>query len=120
MAHNCDVLVVHCMDFRLQKYLNNWCETTFGSANYDRLSVAGAVFDADLVLKHVELSERLHHSKKVVLVNHEECGAYGAAGTYERHKADMAEVQHRIQTLLPQMQVEKYYLHLDGTFERVE
>lgn len=119
-ALTCDVLVVHCMDFRLQEYLNAWCEAAFGRRNYDRLSVAGAVQDAELVLKHVALAERLHQIRKVVLVNHENCLAYGEAGTYKRQKADLAEVQRQIQALLPQMQVEKYYLRLDGTFERVE
>lgn len=119
MAHNCDVLVVHCMDFRLQKYLNDWCEQTFKSGNYDRVGVAGGVNDIYLTLKHVELSSRLHNIKKVVLVNHEDCGAYGAAGTYERHKADLAETEHKIQALFLHLVIEKYYLHLDGTFERV-
>lgn len=120
MTHTCEGIVVHCMDFRLQKYLNDWCERTLGSGNYDRVSIAGAVYDADLVLKHVVLSHRLHHIRRVVLINHEDCGAYGEAGTYERHKADLARVQGMIRSLLPDVQVEKYYLHLDGTFERVD
>ncbi len=119
MAHNCDVIVVHCMDFRLQKYLNDWCEQTFGSNKYDRVGVAGAVSDVYLVLKHVELSSRLHNVRKVVLVNHEDCGAYGDAGTYERHKDDLAEAERKIRALFLNLMIEKYYLHLDGTFERI-
>ncbi len=117
--HTCEALVVHCMDFRLQKYLNDWMEKNYGSSKYDRVGIAGGVSDVYAVLKHVDLSNRLHKIRKVLLVNHEDCGAYGAAGTYERHKADLAEAEHKIAALYMNLIVEKYYLHLDGTFERI-
>lgn len=29
-AHTCEAVVVHCMDFRLQQFLNNWLRTASG------------------------------------------------------------------------------------------
>ncbi len=87
--HVTQAIVVHCMDFRLQKIINDWLESEFGVGDYDRLSVAGGVFDLDFVMKQVGISHRLHEIKKVVLINHEDCGAYGAADSPERHAADL-------------------------------
>ena len=112
-----DAVVVHCIDFRFQKYLDSWLHEHLGHDNYDRVSLAGAVFDFYSALKQVEIADRLHKIKKVIMINHEECGAYGAAGTYERHKADLEEAERKIEALFPELDVETYYLHLDGEFE---
>jgi len=87
--HITNAIVVHCIDFRLQKYLDPWLQQRFGHGNYDRVSLAGAVFDFYAILRQVEISNRLHKIKKVILINHEDCGAYGEEGNYERHKTDL-------------------------------
>ncbi len=117
--HSCEVLVIHCMDYRLQKYLNDWLDKNPGTGNYDRVGIAGGVLDIYLVLKHIELSVRLHKIRRVILVNHEDCGAYGPAGTFERHRADLIEAERKIQALYLGLIVDKYYLKLDGAFEQV-
>ena len=117
--HSCEALIVHCMDYRLQKYLNGWLDKKPGAGNYDRVAIAGGVLDIYPVLKHIELAVRLHKIRKVILINHEDCGAYGPAGTFERHKADLTEAERKIQALYTALIVEKYYLKLDGTFEQV-
>ena len=117
--HSCEALVVHCMDYRLQKYLNDWLDKNPGIGNYDRVGIAGGVLDIYPVLKHIELAVRLHKIRKVILINHEDCGAYGPAGTFERHKADLTEAERKVHALYMGLIVDKYYLKLDGTFERV-
>jgi carbonic anhydrase len=67
----------------------------------------------------VEISNRLHKIKKVILINHEDCGAYGEAGNYQRHKSDLKEAERKIEALFPDLDVETYYLHLDGRFEKM-
>lgn len=115
--HITDAIVVHCIDFRFQKYLDPWLLERFGHGNFDRVSLAGGVFDFYAVLRQVEISDRLHRIKKVVLINHEDCGAYGPQGNYARHKADLEEAERKIEALFPHLDVETYYLHLDGEFE---
>jgi len=116
---SCEALIVHCMDYRLQRYLNDWLDKNPGVGNYDRIAIAGGVLDIYPILKHIELAVRLHTIRKVILVNHEDCGAYGPAGTFERHKADLIEAERKIHALYMNLMVEKYYLKLDGAFERV-
>ena len=117
-AHTCEAVVVHCIDFRLQHYLNEWLAKRFGIKNYDRISWAGGVWDFSTVQNQIKTSHRLHNVKKVILINHEDCGAYGAAGTKERHISDLAYAEHAIRSL--NLEVEKYYLHLNGEFERIK
>lgn len=119
MDYYCEALIVHCMDYRLQKHLNDWLERNIGAGNYDRVAIAGGVLDIYPVLKHVELAVQLHKIKRVILVNHEDCGAYGEAGTLERHQADLLNAERKIQALFQDLVVEKYFLKLDGAFERL-
>lgn len=114
---HCDALVVHCMDYRLQKFLQPWITVRFGYDNFDIISLAGGVHDYEMVLKYVELAVQIHSIQTVCLINHEDCRAYGRAGTYKRHRHDLLDVSLKIHALFPQLTVEAFYLHLDGMFE---
>lgn len=117
--HVCDAAIVTCIDFRFQKFINNWISENFAPRTFDRISIAGAVFDLDYVLKQIEISHRLHHIKKVVLINHEDCGAYGEEGTAEKHSEDLKNASTRIRGQFPELEVNLYYLLLSGTFEKI-
>jgi carbonic anhydrase len=115
----CDAIVIHCMDFRLQKFLNDWLEQRLGTRNYDRVGLAGGAFDIETVTKQAEASKRLHRIKKILLINHEGCGAYGEKGTHERHKADLARAEQSDYSAFPGLVIEKYYLRVHGIFEQI-
>ena len=112
-----DALVVHCIDFRLQAHLNRWIDENLGEGNFDRVALAGGVYDFETVLSQVEIAERLHEIKKVVLINHEDCGAYGAAGTKERHAADLQRAKEKIAAEYPHLMIETFYIYLNGSLE---
>ena len=114
-----DAIIVHCIDFRFQKFLDSWLQQHFGYDHYDRVSLAGGVLDLASVMRQIEISDRLHKIKKVILINHENCGAYGESSTFMRHKEDLEKAENRIENSFSHLEVEIYYLHLDGTFERV-
>ena len=117
---HCDALVVHCMDYRLQKFLQPWITVRFGYDNFDIISLAGSVHDYEMVLKYVQLAVNIHGIATVCLINHEDCRAYGRDGTYKRHRRDLLETREKLQALFPHLNVETFYLHLDGTFEPIE
>ena|SRR5688572_15343650 len=117
---HCDALVVHCMDYRLQRFLQPWITGRFGYDNFDIISLAGGVHDYEMVLKYVQLAVQIHSIETVCLINHEDCRAYGRAGTYKRHRHDLVDTRTKIQALFPDLRVETFYLHLDGTFELIE
>jgi carbonic anhydrase len=117
---HCDALVVHCMDYRLQKFLQPWITVRFGYDNFDIISLAGGVHDYEMVLKYVQLAVQIHTINTVCLINHEDCRAYGREGTYKRHRRDLLDARFKIHALFPDLNVEAFYLHLDGTFETIE
>jgi carbonic anhydrase len=117
--HACQALVIHCIDYRLQKSLNDWLGRRFGLSDYDRVSLAGGVFDFSTILKQVEISDRLHKIQKVILINHEDCGAYGQESTPERHAHDLMQAEREIEALFPHLDVEIYYMHLNGILEQL-
>lgn len=119
MAHHCNAILVTCIDFRLQKYVEDFANKNLGEKSYDRVAWAGGVFDVEAVLNQIRLSKKLHDIQKVVLVNHEDCGAYGKEGTPQRHAEDLKNAKAKIKQLYPEMQVDTYYLHLDGTLQEV-
>ena len=116
----CDALVVHCMDYRLQKFLQPWITVRFGYDNFDIISLAGSVHDYEMVLKYVQLAVQIHGIQTVCLINHEDCRAYGRDGTYKRHRHDLLDTRDKLRVLFPQLNVETFFLHLDGAFEPID
>src|SRR5258706_4890107 len=120
MANSCDALIISCIDFRFQKYIRDWLDKNMSGKTFDYVGYAGATKDMDTVLKQVDISVRLHNIKQVILMHHEDCGAYGAEGTPEKHRHDMRNTKTVVRATYPDVQVDMYYLHLDGTFEKVD
>lgn len=117
--HSCNAVIVTCIDFRFQGFINRWIENNLEADNFDRVALAGGVFNWPVVSSQIELSKRLHNVKRIVLVNHEDCGAYGEEGTIERHKSDLEKVKNELLEKYPEIQVECYLAKLSGEFERV-
>lgn len=109
-----------CIDFRFQPSIDQWIKDNFQPRTYDRVAYAGGVKDIDTILTQVNTSHRLHHINRVVLINHEDCGAYGGQGTSEKHAEDLKVATDKIKSEFPDLETETYYLHLDGTFEAVK
>ena len=118
--HFCKTIIITCIDFRFQDLIDKWLDKNFRPKTYDRVASAGGVLDLDEVLKQVKVAYNLHHIKEVVLINHEDCGAYGKMGTPQKHAEDLSKAAKKIESLFPRLDVKTYYLHLDGTFEEIK
>ena len=110
-------LIATCIDFRFQEEIDAWIDKNFKPDTYDRVSMAGCVIDLEDILEQVKVARDLHHIEKVVLINHEDCGAYGEEGTPKKHAEDLKAAKEKINALYSDLEVETYYLHLDGEFE---
>lgn len=117
--HKAESIIVTCIDFRLQEAINNWIAQNFAPKTFDRVSLAGGVKNLDQILTQIEIAKRLHHIKKVVLINHEDCGAYGEEGAEEKHAQDLRDAKSKIKEQFPDLEVETYYLKLEGTFQNL-
>ena len=117
--HTCDAIVVCCIDFRFQKYIRNWTDKYLKDKTFDLVGFAGSTKNLETVLEQIGISVRLHEIKEVVLIHHEECGAYGAESTTERHAKDLRIAKSAIEKQYSTVVVELYYLLLDGTFKKI-
>jgi carbonic anhydrase len=116
----CDVIVVTCIDFRFQPVLSEWLNETLEPGSYDRVALAGGVKNWPVVMAQIEIARRLHNVRRVVLVNHEDCGAYGAEGTHERHITDLRAARDQVRAAYPSVDVDLYFARLDGSIEAID
>lgn len=117
--HFCSSLIVSCIDFRIQKTVEDWARENLGEKNYDRVGWAGGVKDFSSILQQINLSVKLHSIKKVILMNHEDCGAYDLEGTEEKHHRDLLTAASAVKLKYPSLQVEIYFIKLDGAITTV-
>jgi carbonic anhydrase len=124
MGHICEAIVFRCIDHRIdQEVLTRLLrEAGVCSGKFDLVSVAGAAKDllsaegSSFLLKQVEISQLLHDIKKIVLVPHDDCGAYGTADSEEEEATqtkDLTAITQLLGVKFPELTVER--LILKGT-----
>lgn len=123
--HTCKSLVIHCIDFRFRKSLTEFLESRFGDS-YDLVSVAGGVkrlvsdpLDNNFILEQIKISEKLHKPEIILLIQHEDCGAYGGSKTFgdtmQEQEFQQSELQKASRLLLrdfPNVRIELYFAKL--------
>jgi len=88
-VHSCEAAVICCIDFRFWKETMQFVEEKLGITSYDFPKLPGstkAVIEStgdDLVMSCVGVPCDLHHVKKIVVVDHQDCGAYGGSKKFE-------------------------------------
>lgn len=119
--YSCDNLVISCIDFRIQPVISAWLHDTFPHATYDYASFAGSVKELSFAEKQIEISESLHKIKQLILIEHEDCGAYGhVENARELQMSDLRKAKKRLQSLYPQLEIRPFYLHVSGVFEEIQ
>ena len=80
-------------------------------------------------LAQLEIAISLHHIKKVVVIEHRDCGAYKVAfgpdyasehkAETKQHKGIMQTLQGQLTKRYPKLGAEFYLMALDGAAERI-
>ncbi len=131
-------LAVTCIDYRLVDDAVRFFDDKKMTNDYDQVSLAGASLAAvsdkfpesnAAFWSHVGIAKQLHNIKKVIVVDHRDCGAFKVAfgkdykgeGAVEtaQHKAVMQQVKAKLAKTHPDLQSEFYLMALDGSTERV-
>ena len=110
--YTADACVVWCYDDRFYKLLKAFGKQE-GFVHIDLVKIAGgakalasmesASPDRDFVLNQIKTSVRLHGTKRVVLMLHRDCGAYGGSKSFadaEAEKAELIKQLHQAQDLV--------------------
>ncbi len=125
-----EALLLSCMDYRLVDDIVRYMDGRGLTNNYDHVVLAGASLGAvseklnwgKTFWDHLEVAIKLHHIKKVIVLDHKDCGAYRVV--FERdfkgadedaiHAEQLGTLKAAIQAKHPQLAVELLVMDLDG------
>ncbi len=115
--------VISCFDARFDLAVRKFVKR-LGIAAFDHVKTAGPVkslaspeygADRDFLLRMVRTSMRLHHTRRVLIVAHNGCGAYGGAPV-EAMTADALRAADFLCASEPSLTVECYFADFDGVY----
>jgi hypothetical protein len=137
-AADVTALGITCIDYRLVEDGVHFFHDKNLTRDYDQVSLAGASLAAvsdkfpssnAAFWNHIDIAKTLHHIKKVIVVDHRDCGAYKVAfgkdyqgepaGETGQHKTVMEQVKAKLAEVHPELESEFYLMALDGTAERI-
>jgi len=131
--HRAKALVLSCIDFRFIEAEQQFLQLQQLDHAYDWVALAGASLaltgfphaaEAETFWDQLALSKTLHQIEKVVIVDHQDCGAYGSKFSAEIH--DNLELEKELHThylsqayvaikqRYPDLNVELYFAQLAG------
>ena len=131
--YHCDAAVVWCFDNRFEvgfrKYLKR-----IGVVNTDPIKVAGGAkslatpereSERAFLVDQIRKSVRLHGTRRVILMLHTDCGAYGGLESFqddagreaEHHRAELHRAAQYLRGLMPDLQVDGYFVGFDGIWD---
>jgi carbonic anhydrase len=130
--YTADACVVWCYDDRFYKLLKVFGKKQ-GFKNIDLVKIAGGAkaladgaevsADRDFVINQIKTSVRLHGTKRVVLMLHRDCGAYGGSKSFENAEGERAHYESQLRTArdfvkkeVPAVPVDAYFADFDGLY----
>ncbi|MDZ7611910.1 MAG: carbonic anhydrase [Candidatus Moranbacteria bacterium] len=133
-AHECDAAVIACIDFRFWRETAEFVDNYFGAISYDYPGLPGAAkainesSGEDLAFSCVGVPCDLHQVKKIILVNHEDCGAYGGSGKFdgdkeaeqEFHEDELRKAWGLIKDKYPEKDIHLVYARIGGEGNELE
>lgn len=133
-----EVLLLSCMDYRLLDEVARYMDGRGLTDKYDHVILAGASLGALVDAKpewgatfwnHVDVAKQLHHIRKVMIIDHRDCGAYkvfiGPETAKDRetethfHTEQLRKVAAVLAARHPDLGVELLLMNLDGKVEPV-
>lgn len=89
-THECPLVVIKCIDFRFRKTDQEFVERGLGFENFDLFAWPGAAkdvlknngFKTSFIESIISVCRGLHKVKKLLLLWHWDCGAYGGSKAF--------------------------------------
>lgn len=120
--HHCDAAVIICVDFRFTDAYLAGVKETFGIRTFDMWAVPGAAknfvdpsnesFAQSLIEKIKQVSVGLHNIKKIIVLDHADCGAYGGRNAFEnldaensKHSEDLQKTREVLGKHFPDLEI---------------
>lgn len=137
MSHQAQAIALTCIDFRFRKALQNFFENELNLYAVDHMAQGGGAKMVveegpirDWVFANFDIAFNKHAVNRVILINHQDCGAYGGSDAFGGLEDEIAkqEIQLRhgvsvVHSKYPDKQVEAYLALLGDndtiTFKKV-
>jgi hypothetical protein len=132
--YHCDAAIVWCFDNRFELGFRKFLKRV-GVVNSDPIKIAGGAKclaspehegDREFVLEQIRKSMRLHGTRRVILMLHSDCGAYGGlAGGFggdsrfeaEHHHAELRLAAETLRKAIPEVAISAYFVDFEGVWE---
>ena len=125
-----DAAIVWCYDNRFWRSFGALIEKE-GLKHFDPIIVAGGAksiaspskkTEREFLLKQIELSIKLHHTPRVILMNHTDCGAYGGSKTFgndvekefSTHEKELEKAKKLIKKHFPKVKVDVVFVGFEN------
>lgn len=130
--HSCEAVVLCCIDFRFWRETLEYAEKELGLECFDFPSLPGGAKaineDNKLALGCISVPCDLHHVKKIVIVNHQDCGAYGGSSKFNGddaaeqkfHEAELRKAKEKIAAKYGDKEIILVYARLVDNKENIE
>jgi len=133
-VHACEAAVLTCIDFRFWRETLEFIEKELGIKSFDFPSLPGSAktinecADGDVSMQCVSVPRDLHHAKKLVIVNHQDCGAYGGSKKFNGdetseekfHETELEKAKEKILIKYPGLEIILIYAKLVDNGENIE
>jgi carbonic anhydrase len=133
-----EVLLLTCMDFRLMDEIERYMSARGLRDKYDHIVLAGASLGAvtdkypawnKTFWEHLDISIQLHHIRRVIVIDHRDCGGYKLIlGEEHRkdpqtekqaHAVELRKLKDQILEKYPEVEVEMRLMALGGRVELI-
>lgn len=132
--YQCDAAVVWCFDNRFELGFRKFLKR-IGVIYTDPVKIAGGAkclaspsspSECDFVLDQIRLSMKLHGTRRVILMVHSDCGAYGglddgfkgdAAAEAEHHRIELHRAAATLKKAIPEIDVDAYFVDFEGVWK---
>jgi len=125
-VHHCEAVVLSCIDFRFWKETIEFIEKELKIEDFDFPSLPGSAkainesTGEDVAFKCISVPVELHKAQKIILINHEDCGAYGGSERFggnsaeeqKFHEGELRKAKEKILAKYPDKEVILIYVRL--------
>ena len=132
--HHCEAVVLTCIDFRFWRETVEFIENELKIKTFDFPSLPGSAKainesnDETFVFGCISVPVELHHAGKIVIINHQDCGAYGGSAKFdgddkaeqEFHETELKKAKEKISAKYPDKEIILIYAKLVDNKENIE
>jgi hypothetical protein len=132
--YHCDAAILWCFDNRFELGFRKFLKR-IGVLNSDPVKIAGGAkvlaspeheSDREFVIEQIRKSIRLHGTKRVILMLHSDCGAYGglaggfrgdAAAEAAHHETELQRAAANLRAAIPGIEVQGFFVDFEGIWD---